>query len=91
MVNPQRYESILDQYFAEVAAVTKEFEDVLKEQTELLKKLAEHSAGSSIAQPTAQSTDALPTMSEPAGPKTKKWPPTGGASHHGRQPDIFSD
>ena len=39
MVNHQHYQSILDEYFSQVAEMTKEFEDVLKEQTELLLSL----------------------------------------------------
>lgn len=40
MVNDQRYQSILDTYFSQVAAATKEFENLLEENSALLKKLA---------------------------------------------------
>lgn len=43
MVNEQKYQSILDRYFSEVAAITEEFQDVLKEQTHALHKLVEES------------------------------------------------
>lgn len=47
MVKQQRYQSILDEYLSQVATVTREFEEVLKEQTELIRELAKENASKS--------------------------------------------
>lgn len=84
MVNHQQYQSILDSYFSQVASVTKEFEDVLKEQTQVLHQLAEQSG---------QSLEEIQKPLEPQTPEQTKQnrpPHYGGGTTPRRQPDIFN-
>ena len=96
MVNHQHYQSILDEYFSQVAEMTKEFEDVLKEQTELLRTLAEKSGHSLEEATLKQSEQGEATQSpnqsthNPAPEMNYRPPHTGGGSHRMRQPDIFT-
>ncbi|WP_312097181.1 hypothetical protein [Corynebacterium dentalis] len=96
MVNHQHYQSILDEYFSQVAEMTKEFEDVLKEQTELLRSLAEKSGHSleEAALKQGEQGEATPgpnqSKQNPTLEMNYRPPHTGGGSHRMRQPDIFT-
>ena len=96
MVNHQHYQSILDEYFSQVAEMTKEFEDVLKEQTELLRTLAEKS-GHSLEEATLKQSEQgedtqSPNQSTHTPTPEMNYRPshTGGGSYRMRQPDIFT-
>ena len=93
MVNYQHYQSILDEYFSQVAEMTKEFEKVLKEQTELLRSLAEKS-GHALEEAPFKQGEATPSTNQsthnPTQEMNNRPPHTGGGSHRMRQPDIFN-